>query len=175
MSEPTHRRPHRTLRTSLALSTALAVIFTTAAGSATGSPITSSPWSFDDVRGWWALGGLNLGASIDDGRLGALVGGELSAAYMGLGLPELWAGLYLDGLYDARTQGGRFSLGPELGWAWFGLDAGVVLDDGAVGWRARLLGTTGLACLYVGALQSGDADGAVVFEVGLMAKIPFPL
>lgn len=99
---------------------------------------------------------LNMGGSVavaghKDASTSATVGAEVSLVAFNDGP---WSGGYLDARYDFGAEEGRISVGPELGYAMFGLDAGVYrrIGPGPDQW-----GTTNF------------------FEGGLLLKVPLEL
>ncbi len=109
---------------------------------------------------------------------GLLLGAELSVAYAHLN-KGFWAGFYSDVTYDFGGNSLRVSIGPELGWAFFGVDAGLMIDNitgdsPRVGFSVRpLLSFFGLATIY-GRFTPGD-NFATSFELGLIGKLPLLL
>lgn len=132
---------------------------------------------------WGTLQGMYLmpGASVaarfagEDGA-GLLLGGELSLVSHYVNF--FWFGGYVDGLYDFAAERARLSVGPELGWSAFGLDAGYVLESAPGRWThgvsVRPMLTIGLASLYVrGVQQFGTSDRFM--ELGVLLKYPVEL
>lgn len=130
------------------------------------------------MRGQYALGGLTTGYGF--ARRGAPNGGVLlgsEVSFVNLTRDLYWFGAYADGLYDFGAGEGRFSVGPEVGVAFFGLDGGylAVVGPGGTqhGFTVRPLLTCGLASAYVryGQVVTGTDDR--FGEVGLLVKLPF--
>jgi hypothetical protein len=126
--------------------------------------------------GWYALLGGNVGMALLAKRAnGAVLGAEASFVHLGEGMT--WAGVYGDALYDTSWGTGRFSIGPEIGAAIFGVDGGFLmqLDHGRTetGFAVRPLITFGVAGLYGrwGHLFTGDASEDIA-EIGLLVKYP---
>jgi hypothetical protein len=144
----------------------------TAAETVTVSETVSEPRLRDEVPGHWMLYGATIGALLDDGTSYAILGVEVSYARV---LPSLLAyGLYLDLRYDQGADGVGFSLGPQVGYALFVIDAGPYVRLGrqsAVGFRAR-------ACLaIVGAVSFCGGAAALTggerfAEITLLLKYP---
>jgi hypothetical protein len=127
--------------------------------------------------------GVNLGGALHPsirGGSGFLFGGEVSAVYHSHDPHPLWAGGYVDVLRDFGTGSTRFSLGPEFGWAFLGLDAGYlgqikkgVYHHGVVG---RFLLSIGVVTAYArwGHLFDDPAESNFG-EFGALLKFPIPL
>lgn len=135
----------------------------------------SAQWG--TLQGVYLMPGASVGARFagEDGA-GLLLGGEVSLVSQNVNF--FWFGAYVDGVYDFAAEGTRISLGPELGWSAFGLDAGYVFESGpgrqTHGVAVRPMLTIGLASLYVrGVQQFGDSDRFV--ELGLLFKYPVDL
>lgn len=99
-----------------------------------GSAASAQP---PDLSGGWTLPGLSLGAVKEGERSGLSMGIELSYAHV---LTRRWVGLMLDARYDELTRGASISVGPEIGYTIFGVDAGLYVRLGrqsAIGIRAR--------------------------------------
>ncbi len=130
-------------------------------------------------QGWTLLFGANGGYSMhpEHGN-GAVLGAEVSAPY--LAKSGLWFGAYADALHDFGPRRQRLSLGPELGFGFFGVDGGPLLElaDGATrtGFTIRGLLTLGVIGLYGRYGTLGGADPERGFgEVGLLIKAFTPL
>lgn len=122
-----------------------------------------------DVSGDYLMAGLDLGVTIDDDA-GALLGVELS--YVELDAAGPWIGLFVTGAWASDLDVGRFTVGPEIGYGFGGIDGGVSVDtDGTLGGRARAMLSVGVASLYVGAAFGGGTRA----EVGLLIKAPIEL
>lgn len=75
--------------------------------------------------------GLNLSY-----QQGFQIGAEVSLVH--LSDPE-WIGVYGDLIYNAADQKWQGSVGPELGFAYFGLDGGLLFKDNDRGFTVRAL------------------------------------
>ncbi|MCU0675020.1 MAG: hypothetical protein MUE69_19795 [Myxococcota bacterium] len=132
----------------------------------------SEPKLRDEVPGHWMLYGATIGALLEDDTSYAILGVEVSYARV---FPSLLAyGVYLDLRYDQGAEGVGFSLGPQVGYALFVIDAGPYVRLGrqsAVGFRAR-------ACLaIVGAVSFCGGAAALTggerfAEITLLLKYP---
>lgn len=106
------------------------------------------------------------------------LGGELSLA---AAHDRVWYGGYTDATYDITGQRAWLSLGPELGTALLGMDAGAVLVAGVggtrAGYRLRAVLNFPIANSYSplqffvggGALESGTREP--FFETGFLLKL----
>ncbi len=144
-----------------------------------------SPASADILiadRAAFISGGGSVAAVYPDGvTVGSALGLELSAGVIEFGKPVWgievlglkWAGGYLDVQRDAALDQVRASIGPELGIAFVGIDAGRVFGD-ADGWTARVALTAGVAALYLRRTWLDDpSEGSQhLYEVGLLLKFP---
>ncbi len=106
-----------------------------------------------------------------------VLGGEVSSVVFASN--AVWAGGYLDANYHISSDEVRWSVGPELGWAFFGADAGYAMSirEGELrhGAQFRLLLSAAVVSLYGRATwfaQDNFAD-ALSFEAGLLVKYPF--
>jgi hypothetical protein len=131
------------------------------------------------------LTGVTLGAALHDASdNGFLLGAEVSGGLVfekwtdesGKGTP-IWFGGYLDALYDFGSDATRFSIGPEVGAWYLGLDGGLVREleePGRYGFAIRPALTVGFASLFVRYthfFESTPEDTHV--EVGVLLKYPF--
>lgn len=117
--------------------------------------------------GWTVPTGLDLGLAFggDDG-VGFTLGGELSVVYLS---DELWwAGLVTSARYDWAVDHALYAVGPEIGFAFVGVEALAEHRDGDWGARLRLVVPGPLLTGYVGLTTAGGARG----EVGLLLKFP---
>lgn len=126
---------------------------------------------FGTFEGTYGLGGMSTGVSFDGG--GFLLGGELSIVRQTQEFA--WFGGYIDGVYDFQRKQTRLSIGPELGWSAFGLDAGYLLaldDEGAhSGITARPLISIGYITAF-GRVSHLFEDKRTWVEAGLLLKYP---
>jgi hypothetical protein len=127
--------------------------------------------------------GINLGGALHPsikGGSGFLFGGEVSAVYHSHDPHPLWAGGYVDVLRDFGAGSTRFSIGPEFGWAFVGIDAGYlgqirkgVYHHGFVG---RFMLSIGLVTAYARWGHLFDDPTERNFgEFGALLKFPIPL
>lgn len=133
-----------------------------------------------DRSGVYLPVGITLGGSYQlDGRSGFVIGAEVSLATFRAD-SGLWYGLYMDGVADLGPKAFRMSVGGEVGWSVFGLDAGFLatFQDGttAGGFQLRGLFTLSYVAAYarVGWLPDGPLEGSFG-EFGLLLKFPFRL
>ena len=135
-------------------------------------------------RRWLFPVGINVGAGLHDNGAptGAVFGGEASAALVAVAwkVPTFWRGGYVDGLYDFGTKRARFSIGPEAGFAFLGIDGGFVVQtgDGAVrpGFAVRPLLTFGIVSAYARFVDiPGDPVVDQTWELGALVKWPIGL
>jgi hypothetical protein len=135
-------------------------------------------WSssaFADFGGsmrWVSVGG-NLGVSNHSQETYGVLGAEVS----GGGLQSFfWGGAYLDAVYDFGTERVRFSLGPEFGFLFLGVDAGLVLDVGEGKARHGFVVRPMLAVRWVFPyVRFGTVKGDDPYnfsEVGVLLKYP---
>lgn len=131
--------------------------------------------------GWFLPLGVNLGVGLDEGDVGFLLGGELSAVYLE---STTWFGFYGDTLYDFGSSSIRSSVGIEGGWFVVGVEAGYVLqidDAGNVLHGLRLSGllTSGLISGYLRwermIRDESQLDRPNIFELGVLLKWPIRL
>jgi len=154
---------------------ALAIAVAIALGAPT--PARANSWGLDP-SGFYLPVGLSTALSVGGGRgPGYVIGGELSFAR--LTRAGFWLGLYTDVLWDVHAEALRWGIGPELGWAFIGLDAGVVNewrgDVHSTGGQARLVATVGFVALYARWDLLFEPTVQHIGEFGLLLKIPFPL
>lgn len=112
--------------------------------------------------------GLNL--SYSDGFQ---VGGEISYVFF----EGMWYGIYADAIYNTHTELGKFSIGPELGFMFFGGDLGFLVADKGnetkLGITGRVLLSYVFGHLYfrVNYLIKDETS----IEFGALIKFPTPL
>jgi hypothetical protein len=118
--------------------------------------------------------GANIGASMESDQTHGLVGAEVSA---GAAQFVFWGGGYADALYDAGTRRVRFSLGPELGIFFLGIDGGILLDVGEGEVRPGLVIRPMIALKFVFPYarfgRRGGSDPSTFSELGVLVKYPF--
>jgi hypothetical protein len=130
------------------------------------------------LEGWYGKLGLESGAVFGRERGAAPLLGA-AATFVRMNDHLEWYGLQGDLLVDwngERDAGARWSLGPELGVAIYGVDLGYFGErtDGEThhGVQARAKLTVGLAAVYLrGAWARADQDETSL-EVGLQVKLP---
>jgi hypothetical protein len=128
--------------------------------------------------GWYMPAGIDLAVAIlPNSSPGALLGGEISLAYLELNDTPKWFGVFASAAYVTNANVERFSVGPEIGLAIFGLDGGLVDVVGggqnAAGVTLRPMLTVGFATIY-GRWDHTFANGGVDSgQIGGMLKFPF--
>lgn len=122
--------------------------------------------------------GMNIGTSLHrDLPPGVLVGGEISLTDWDDVLPRGWVGGYVDALWDSGAGALRASVGPELGWRFFGVDLGYVFQASPQGVHHGLAVRPVLTFGFF-AIEGryghlfGEVRGADFFEVGVLIKVP---
>jgi hypothetical protein len=140
---------------------------------------------FDIDKKLWLPIGINFGYTWTDatadgqGQDSGFLGFEVSTV-MTLE-SSVWFGAYFDAIFplDADAATARISFGPEIGFAFLGMDGGYVAEfyDGnaSEGVQVRFLFYWVIGGIYVrtGALWSDDTDGARGFtEAGMLFKLP---
>jgi hypothetical protein len=151
------------------------------AGAAVASPAPARADGFPSFgNGLWMSTGLNIGGAFGPDRPGGVVlGGELSFPYLWWN-DARWVGLYGDALRDFGLSRNRYSFGPELGVAFFGLDFGMVVQTGGgvetqLGYTGRIVLTLGFAALYVRLVKIPKAVDTTNMEAGFLFKVPYPI
>ncbi len=131
----------------------------------------------------WGLVGANAGATFHPGGPGFLLGGEASLALAEAKrrtLKAWWYGAYADAVYDFSAKRTRMSIGPEIGYGVFGLDAGALVEAGGgkalFGLVVRPVLTLGAVALYgrVGVLPAASY-GPLFGEAGVLLKFPWEI
>ena len=130
---------------------------------------------FGSFKGTYLMMGPNLALGLSSTSL--LLGGEVSVVHQTTEFG--WFGAYVDGVRDFGREQTRFSLGPEVGWSAFGVDAGYLLmttpDGVSHGVTVRPLVSLGYATLF-GRFSKDLTRGAPVWtELGLLFKYPIEL
>ncbi len=124
--------------------------------------------------------GGSIGYGLNPKKLddGVTLGGEVSAVVVDT-YRLFWGGGYADVVHDFGSEATRLSIGPEIGWAVFGIDGGVVLStlDGAhAGFCGRFLLSFVFAHAFIRLGHIIDAPREGTYgEVGVMFKLPIPL
>lgn len=137
-------------------------------------PTDSNEPLFGTFEGTYALGGISTGVTF--APAGFVLGAELSLVRQTQEFA--WFGAYVDGVYDFGRDQIRFSMGPELGWSAFGLDAGYLLALDDVGAHSGITARPLLSIGYVSAFGrvSHLFDvGQTWLEAGLLLKYPVEL
>jgi hypothetical protein len=130
--------------------------------------------------GWYLPVGVDLAyAWLPAGTTGALLGGEASVAYVDFSSTPHWYGAFVSGGYLTNTTAGRFSVGPEVGYAIFGLDGGFVdvVSSGKdyAGFTLRPMLTVGFLTLYGRWDHLVSGGGTDMKQAGVLLKFPVAL
>jgi len=137
-----------------------------------GPPALREPGVYLPVGG-------SLGVSLGGGEAGVTVGAEASVVTIHIVGELVWLGGYVDGVWDARTDAGRISIGPEIGYTIFGVDGGYVASIDGVGYRhgvtGRVIATVGFIAVYARATHLAGARAETIGELGLLLKYPIPI
>ena len=127
---------------------------------------------FGETLRWMSVGG-NIGTS-SESETHALFGAEAS---VGVAQFVFWGGAYADALYDAGTRRVRFTVGPELGILFLGVDGGILFDVGEGEVRTGLVVRPMLAFKFVFPYarfgRRGGSDPSTFSEAGVLVKYPF--
>jgi|SRR5690554_969196 len=99
-----------------------------------------------DSRMKWLSAGANFGVSNQAGRTDWIAGGEVS---VGAIKELLWAGAYLDAVYDSGADRVRLSVGPEVGFLLLGVDGGFMVETGERGSSYGVVVRPMIALIYV--------------------------
>ena len=129
--------------------------------------------------GWFLPVGLNAGvAGLGSTSKGAVLGAEASIVRVPKDFGG-WFGAYADGGYITGRSAARFSAGPEVGRAVFGLDGGVlyVVDHGQnrVGFCLRPMLTIGFLSVYGRWDHLISGGGGNDGQLGVLLKYPIPV
>jgi hypothetical protein len=126
---------------------------------------------------WFLAGGVTSGDTLVAHDRGGYVGGEISLVRLQRGR---FLGLYGDGYYDVGASRTYATGGVELGYKFFGIDAGAAArfgQDGADwGPTGRIFVTVGIVSIYgryayfPGSALAGNEH---VVQVGGLFKLPF--
>ena len=134
--------------------------------------------SFSVEDEWFLPFGMNIGYTTNDkGIDGFLLGGELSLVYMAS--DQLFVGGFADVNHDFGRDVTRVVIGPEVGWLFFGVDAGLAIEltepDTRLGVALRPFASfLGFASLYL-RVEVFETAPVVIGEVGLLLKFPLPI
>lgn len=135
-----------------------------------------TPW----LTGWYAPSHLQAGVSIHPERSSGLVLGlQQSLVYQVGPRASWWGGISGELMHDFGPSWTRVSLGPEVGYGVFGVDAGFFAirrdGKGEAGFQGRLVLTIGVAEVYG---RLGEVMGEERFrfgEVGIALGWPWSL
>jgi hypothetical protein len=115
---------------------------------------------------------------------GTVLGGELSVVVVNKKIERfrrawdvVYGGVMFDGLYDFTRHGTRFTMGPELGMAFWGIDGGYLVEvkkrrifHGAA---VRFYASLGVLAAYVRYGMLAETRDFV--EAGILLKVPLGL
>jgi hypothetical protein len=153
---------------------ALGLLLVAAEVSAQESPTEHAdpPFAFGPQPSWQVLAGPTVGGSFGNSGAGGFVGAELSFSRLNAGW---WLGGYVDGAYDFGQSAAMVTAGPELGYAFFGVDGGLAAyfgDDGPrLGPQGRLMVSVGFFTLF-GRYTYLVEPEAHVGQAGVIFKLP---
>jgi len=149
---------------------------------AAGLLVSSVAYADDTETAVLIMGGINAGAARVDGETGFLFGAEVSVPVLrtpgqwfgdkkrffccARGWP-MWAGIYGDYTKDFDREITMTTLGPELGFGPFGVDGGIAIVDGNVGFAVRPVLTIGAVSLYA---RYGQIEGESFTQFGALLK-----
>jgi hypothetical protein len=131
---------------------------------------------FGSFKGTYLMIGPNVGLGLS--FKGFVFGGEVSVVRQTNEFS--WYGAYVDAVHDFGQGQTRLSIGPEIGWSAFGLDAGYQLVTFSGGGLAHLLSlrpliSLGYATLFGRFTKRLDASRPIGSELGLLLKYPIEL
>jgi hypothetical protein len=145
---------------------------------AVASPASSREHGHMGIDGNYLLLGPTLSMSVDrSGGQGVALGAEVSVTSV---KEQRWLGAYVDALHGFAADETRLSVGPELGFAIFGVDAGYLLTLGGNqgarhGVALRPMLTIGFASAYFRSSWLLGEHPDWFGELGLMLKLPMPV
>ncbi|MBN1960008.1 MAG: hypothetical protein JW841_03615 [Deltaproteobacteria bacterium] len=129
--------------------------------------------------GWYMPAGFTMGvATKRDKPTGFIGGAEISI--VNLNGDAKWFGAYTDMLYDLKANMSRFSIGPEIGYTFFGMDGGYVLaknEDNNFyhGVAIRPMISMGWVTLFARYDYFFDSSMKAPIEIGLLFKYLFKI
>lgn len=128
------------------------------------------PFAFGPQAGWQVMAGLGLSGGFGSAGGGFVPGAELSVNRLN---ERVWAGLYGDIGWDFGQDAALVTAGPQLGWAFVGMDGGVAarLSDGELGGAGRLLLSFGFFGLYARYIYFPDS-AEHLGQTGILLKLP---
>lgn len=130
---------------------------------------------FGSFQGTYLMIGPHLGVGLS--TPGLLLGGEVSVVRQTTEFA--WFGGYVDAVHDFARDQTRFSVGPEVGWSAFGLDAGYLLTSSSNGVfhgvTLRPLVSIGYVTLFGRLSKHVNVEGRLWGELGVLLKYPFEL
>jgi CTP:molybdopterin cytidylyltransferase MocA len=162
-------------RVSVALIAALCLLAPSGAAAQSRDPHqqAEAPFSFGPQAGWSVMTGLETGGGFGSAGGGFLLGGEVSVTRL---MRQTWFGLYGDAVWDFGQGAALITAGPQLGFAFVGLDGGVAWRPGeqsALGGAGRLVLTAGFFSIYLRYMYVQSGVGAEhLGQAGVMFKLP---
>lgn len=121
---------------------------------------------------WHSAFGISGGGSFHGGAYGGFLGGQLSLAKI---KTDLWMGGFTDAHYDFGDGALTVAAGPEIGYNFFGIDAGAAgrffAGSPQFGPQARVLMTVGLASVF-GRYKYWPGTDEHVAQAGILVKLP---
>jgi hypothetical protein len=129
------------------------------------------PFEFGPQAGWQLMGGAALTGGFGSAGGGFVPGVELSINRLN---ERVWFGLYADAGWDVGQDAAIVTAGPQLGWAFVGLDGGLASRFGEerdLGGAARLLLTFGVFSIHGRYIYLPDA-AEHLGQVGITFKLP---
>jgi hypothetical protein len=130
---------------------------------------------FGSFEGTYLMVGPHVGVGLSSRSF--LLGGEVSVVHQTTEF--VWYGAFVDGVRDFGREQTRFSIGPEVGFSAFGLDAGYLLvsrgDSVAHGVTLRPMISLGYATLFGRFSKELSNQTRLSTELGLLLKYPIEL
>lgn len=126
--------------------------------------------------GIWGSAGVPLGLGIHRGPNQFFFGAEASVFH--LNRDFRWLGGYADIVAEPSSEAVRVSVGPEIGMAVLGMDAGYVREIGGAGrhgFAVRPMLTLAFTTLAFRVGHFPGDDGGTYGELTLLVKIPFEI
>ena len=148
------------------------LVVPTAASATEGVDVDHPAIAVGYQSSWHLFGGILGGGAFHSGPNSGFAGGQVSIVRLKHGR---WIGAYAGGQFDFRHRLVGATVGPELGYKFLGVDAGVGAryDDGDLtfGPQGRLMVTAALLTVF-GRYSYWPQFGEQTVEVGLIIKLP---